>query len=385
MQMSEPKPQRLSIVFGLITLILLGPVHATSPQERAPKSSQIDVVIALDVSNSMDGLIGSAKQRLWDIVNELSRAQPQPDLRMAIISYGNPDYGTESGFVRVDLPFTNNLDAVNNTLFELTTNGGDEYVARALNTAFNALEWSSEPGALRVIFVAGNESANQDPQLPVLLATEAAAGRGIAVNTIYCGSESDDDASMWRQVAASSNGLFASINQDAAAVAAISTPMDKDLAALNVQLNETYVPYGLNGASSRENQIEQDNVVANLSAPAIASRAATKAGSLYRNESWDLVDAVKSGQSLEEVADEDLPHEMRDMEAGERAAYVVQKTKKREEIKGRIQELADQRRDYIRKERTKITEGEEKGLDLVIQEGLQALAEEKGFTFEKTE
>ena len=68
-------------------------------------SIQIDVVIALDVSGSMDGLIDSAKQRLWDIVSELGRAQPQPELRMAILSYGNPEYGSASGFVRVDLPF----------------------------------------------------------------------------------------------------------------------------------------------------------------------------------------------------------------------------------------------------------------------------------------
>jgi predicted Zn-dependent protease len=329
----------------------------------------------------MDGLIESAKQRLWDIVNELGRAQPQPELRLAILSYGNPEYGIQSGFVRVDLPFTSDLDAVSKTLFEFTTNGGDEYVARVVQTAVNDLSWSSEPDALRVIFVAGNEGAHQDPQLPVLLATEAAIRNGITVNTIYCGNESDGDATGWRQVATSTNGIFASINQDAAAVANIATPMDQELADLNKELNDTYVAFGQEGVAARENQIEQDNLVANMSAPAMASRAASKASPFYRSESWDLVDAVESGKALEEVAVKDLPAVMQEMEAEQRAAYVEEKADQRAVVQGRIQALAGERQDYIKKERAKLADTDEKGLDEVIQEGLRTLAEDKGFTF----
>ena len=125
----------------------------------------VDLVIALDVSSSMDGLIESAKQRLWDITNELAQARPVPALRVAILSYGRPSYGEQSGYVRVDLPFTADLDAVNATLFAFQTDGGDEYVARAIQTSLDKLQWSQHPDALQVVFVAGNESAEQDPQL----------------------------------------------------------------------------------------------------------------------------------------------------------------------------------------------------------------------------
>ncbi len=380
----EIKTQWRFAVAVLFALILSGSVNAEYLQRHEPEPRQIDVVIALDVSGSMDGLIESAKQRLWDIVNELGRAQPQPVLRLAILSYGNPAYGAQSGFVRVDLPFTSDLDAVSKTLFEFTTNGGDEYVARVVQTAVNDLSWSSEPGALRVIFVAGNEGALQDPLLPVLQATELAARNGIIVNTIYCGNESDGDAAGWRMVATSTNGIFASINQDVAAVANISTPMDQKLAELNKDLNDTYVAFGQEGVAARENQIEQDRVVANMSAPAMASRAASKASGLYRSESWDLVDAVQSGKSLEEVAVKDLPAEMQDMEAEQRAAYVGQKARQRAEVQGRIQALANEREDYIRKERAKLDDSHEKGLDEVIRQGLRTLAEEKGFTFSES-
>jgi hypothetical protein len=382
---SEIKFQWRRGVIGLLAVLFFGPVNAESLQVDSAKPRQIDVVIALDVSTSMDGLIESAKQRLWDIVNELGRAQPQPDLRLAILSYGNPAYGAQSGYVRVDLPFTRDLDAVSKTLFEFTTNGGDEYVARVIQTAVTDLSWSKDPGALRVLFVAGNEGAQQDPQIAILQATTAAARNGITVNTIYCGDESDGDAPGWRQVATSTNGIFASINQNAAAVANISTPMDQELAELNKELNDTYVAFGVNGSIARENQIEQDREVANMSAPAMASRAASKASPLYRSESWDLVDAVQSGKSLEDVAVKDLPDEMQEMETEQRAAYVEEKAKQRAEVQGRMQVLADDRQDYIKRERAKLDDSDEKGLDEVIQEGLRTLAEEKGFTFTETE
>ena len=76
---------------------------------------------------------------------------------------------------------------------------------------------------------------------------------------------------------------------------------------------------------------------------------------------------------------------MQDMEAEERAIFIEQKSKKRDEVQGRIQALAEQRRDYIQEERSRLADNDAKGLDEVIQEGLQALAEEKGFTFSESE
>lgn len=381
----EPTSRYQRVVCGLIALVLFGSANAKSLQPEVTQPRKIDVVIALDVSNSMDGLIDSAKQRLWDIVNELGRAQPQPELRMAILSYGNPEYGIESGFVHVNLPFTNDLDAVNRTLFELQTNGGDEYVARAVDTALEKLSWSRDPGALRVIFVAGNESAFQDPQISASAIATIAASRGIIINTIYCGNESDPEVLGWRQVAAATNGLFASIDQNAAAVANIATPMDEALAELNKELNETYIAFGRAGAESRKNQLEQDANAASMSAPAMASRTAAKATSLYTSDSWDLVAAVESGTVIEEVEAEDLPAEMKDMDASERVAFIEQKSKKREEIQGRIRALADERQNFIKIKRARIADDDVKGLDQVITSGLRSQAEEKGFTFDGTE
>ncbi len=178
------------------------------------------------------------------------------------------------------------------------------------------------------------------------------------------------------------NGLYASIDQNSAAVANIVTPQDEKLTELNQALNETYLAYGESGFRFRANQLEQDKNASAMSSTAIASRVATKAGFLYNSSAWDLVDAVKSGQPLEEIAVEDLPDSMQSMDDEEREEFVKKQAEKRDAIKAEIITLDKDRRDFIAKEREKMAQTAPKGLDEVIQEGLRSLAEEKGFTFE---
>ncbi len=127
----------------------------------------IELVICLDTSGSMDGLLNSARQKLWTIVNDLAKAEPTPRLRVALLSYGNDGHKSENGWVKVDTPFTEDLDTVSQKLFALTTGGGTELVGRVVQTSLQELDWHSSAGALRMIFVAGNESADQDEQVAV--------------------------------------------------------------------------------------------------------------------------------------------------------------------------------------------------------------------------
>jgi hypothetical protein len=356
------------------------PCLGAAADRLAPNDTRrdVDLVIALDVSGSMEGLIQSAKQRLWDITNELARARPMPVLRVAIMSYGNPAYGEQSGYVRLDLPFTSDLDAVNATLFAYQTNGGDEYVARAIQTSLDTLQWSAKQDALRIVFVAGNESAEQDPRLTLEQATAAAARRGVVVNAIYCGGAGDDDARGWQRVATSTNGVYASIDQQAAAVANVATPFDEKIAALNVELNSTYVAFGAGGERGRTNQVEQDGNAAAMSPAAAASRTVAKAGALYRAD-WDLVGAVESGKPLADVPAVELPAEMQALSTAEREAYVREKAERRQDLQQQIGELAASRDEFIKEQSN--SDAAATGLDAAILDGLREVAATKGFAF----
>jgi hypothetical protein len=372
------RPLRLAVLAALGALATNA--AADTVVANAPRRD-VDLVIALDISGSMEGLIESAKQRLWDITNELAQARPTPELRVAVLSYGRPSYGEQSGFVRVDLPFTSDLDTVNATLFAFQTDGGDEYVSRAIQTALDKLQWSQDADALKIVFVAGNESAEQDPRLTIAGATADAARRGIVVNALYCGNDGDADARGWQKVAANTNGLYASIDQNAAAVANVATPFDAPLAALNEELNRTYIAFGSSGERGRENLVAQDRNAAAMSPAASASRTVAKAGALYRSE-WDLVDALESGKTLAEIPVDELPAELQALAPAEREAHVREQAERRDELHRRIADIAAERSRYMA-EQSREAPGATQGLDAAILEGIRQVAATKGFSFER--
>src|SRR5262245_65855224 len=158
------------------------PADACGKKTAAPRD--IDVVLCLDVSGSMGGLIDSAKNKLWDIVNELAKAKPAPNLRVALYSYGHTTYDPKKGWVRKELDLTNDLDLLYKKLFDLTINGGTEYVTRVCRDAVVEQKWSTKKDALKLIFVAGNEPASQDPVVKLTEAADLAKKHDIIINTI---------------------------------------------------------------------------------------------------------------------------------------------------------------------------------------------------------
>jgi hypothetical protein len=321
------------------------------PQQQSSGTRHVDLVIALDTSSSMDGLIDSARQKLWDVVNLLGKAKPAPILRVGLISYGNTGYDAKAGWVRKDSDLTTDLDGLYAKLFALRTGGGDEYVARAVSDATRTMQWDQNSDTLKIIFVAGNEPANQDPKIAVESAVQAAREKGIFVNAIYCGSQSAGEAVGWANVAKLGAGKFAAIDQNR--IVRVSTPMDEELAKLSVELNQTYVAYGRAGDEKKANQAQQDANASSLGREAAASRAAAKSkSSVYRNDDWDLLDARAHGKKdLANMKTEELPAAMQSMAPAAREAYLDGKAKERAALQKRISEVSVRREQFLAEKR----------------------------------
>lgn len=382
---------RKTIALAIVTLFSSVALAAGNGQEQHRRDPQppfqqsthgakkVDLVIALDTSSSMDGLIDSARQKLWDVVNLLAHARPQPILRVGLISYGNDGYDRRVGWVRKDAELTTNLDDVYEKLFALRTNGGSEYVARAVHDATTQMGWDQDQGTLKIIFVAGNEPANQDPQIPVARALGEARAHGIYVNAIYCGSNGSYEAGGWQQVAALGAGKYAAIDQNRVVV--VKTPMDAELARLSGELNKTYVGYGRVAREKEARQAAMDKAAGAAGAPVAASRAAAKASTLYRNDEWDLVDAQAHGtKDVKKMKAEELPEPMRGMNEQQRAAYLQGKAQERAQLQRRIAELAKQRDAYVAAERKKHAAGP-KTFDDAVTSSVRTEAESAGFAF----
>jgi hypothetical protein len=358
---------------------LAGQTVETVPVQVVAEARAVDLAICLDTSGSMNGLINAARQKLWAIVNELALAEPTPKLRVALLTFGNDGHDPEAGWVRIDSGLTDDLDLISQKLFALATNGGTEYVGRVLHST-EQLDWHPSDDALKLIVVAGNESADQDQEVPFRGVCKALITQGIMINAIYCGPAGDGIAPGWREVARLADGQFASIDQDHGTVV-VESPFDEQLAGLSTAINRTYIPFGAGGRAGEANQAEQDANARNLNSAAAAARAQTKGQALYRC-TWDLVDACAAGRvTLAEVRDADLPENMQTMTAAERAAHVEQMRQKRDAIKQQIESLSQQRQAYVAAEMQRRALDDSKGLDDAIRRAVREQARQKGLSF----
>ena len=339
----------------------------------------VQLAICLDTSGSMDGLIESAKQKLWAVVNDLALAEPNPRLEVALLTFGNDGHSVESGWVAVQVPFTDDLDEISAKLFALRTNGGTEYVGRVLQSA-SGLEWATADAKLKMIVVAGNESADQDPEVRFQEICADLKQHDVIVNSVYCGRPEEVIAAGWRDVAVSGLGEFASIDHDHGMVV-IATPFDDELGDLSESLNTTYIPIGAKGAAGVANQTAQDSNAATLNSAAKAARAKTKASGLY-SCSWDLIDACKSGQvKVAELDKKELPKELQAMPEKELLGYIETKAAERAAIQEQIAELAAKRDQFVQEEMKRQSLDDSASFDHAIRQAVRRQAQARGFVY----
>lgn len=369
----------LSLGVGFTGLWATGEVYDPPPCPSPPTRS-VDLVICLDTSGSMTALIDSARAKLWDIVNEIARSEPTPRLRVGLLTYGSPNLSTPAaGWVVRHTDLTTDLDSVYARMMAMSTNGGDEYVGWVLNDAVKTMSWSRDPNAVRMIFVAGNESADQAAErFNFRHIAELARAKDIVINAIYAGDRNQGVNEHWDQVALHGGGCFSAIDMKRGTVQ-IAAPQDKILIKLNAELNATYLPYGERGRVGAANQLEQDKNAVNMGRQSGASRAVAKATRVYRNESWDLVDAAaEPGFELEEVKKEALPPAMQPLAPKERKVYVEQMRTRRAEIQKRIQKVSVERERFLEEARRQ-QGGDQVGLDDAVRRAVRKQLDAKGF------
>jgi hypothetical protein len=347
------------------------------------KKPLVQMAILLDTSGSMSGLIDQARAELWAIVNEFifaRRGGAAPEVQVALYEYGKSALSATDGYIRQIVPFTTDLDKVSEELFALQTNGGDEYCGWVIKDAAARLKWSDSPDDLKVIFIAGNEPFTQGP-VDYKESCKAAIAKNIVVNTIHCGSEGDGLNGKWKDGAVLADGKYLNIDQNRQIVH-VAAPQDKDITELSVKLNDTYIAYGSYGGVASQRQEAQDSSAAGLSKEAAVQRSVAKASMNYRNDHWDLVDAVQNQKvELAEVKAEELPENMRKMSVEEKKAYVQSKQKERADIQARIQRLNEQRKTYVDAEMKKQQKGGQTLGSAVIQ-AVREQAQKRNFKFE---
>ena len=356
--------------------------YTTNPVAVTTSKKKIKIALLLDTSNSMDGLIDQAKAQLWKLVNQLAAAkcgEEKPGLEIALYEYGNSGLPMTEGYIRQVSLFTNDLDLISGKLFALTTNGGDEFCGQVIQSATTQLEWNGDDDDLRLIFIAGNEPFTQG-SVSYAGSCKTAKQKDIVVNTIYCGSFDEGLESGWKNGAQLTGGNYMSIDQDKK-TEYIESPYDKEIAALNDKLNDTYVSYGSEGYSKKQNQEAQDANASSYGVSNSTIRVVSKATSLYVNTSWDLVDASRGKNfDVTKIKEAELPKELQGKTKVEKEAYIAQKSQEREQIKAQIQSLNQKRILFISEKQKE--SGNTNSLDAAMLKAIKEQATRKHFTFE---
>jgi hypothetical protein len=372
----------ITITLLALFLSLPGLAKGTNNPDTAEKSQNILLALLLDTSNSMDGLIDQAKSQLWKIVNELSKAKcydgKAPNIRIALYEYGNDGLPSHEGYIRQVSAFTEDLDVISEKLFALTTNGGNEFCGQVIKTSLKQLDWSASKDDLKMVFIAGNEAFTQG-EIPYTLACALAKEKDVVVNTIFCGGFNEGINTQWKNGADLTGGSYMSIEQDRKTVY-IQTPYDTKIDALNDQLNTTYIYYGTQGESKKEKQHEQDRNAESYGQANKVERAISKSSHVYKNSTWDLVDAAKENEKVvTEAKDSDLPKEMKGMTIDQRKAYIKTKSDERKRIQSEIQSLSVKRQQYIQSNTPKASEASM--LDAAMTKAVKSQAKAKNLAW----
>ncbi len=371
---AEPEPRPLPIVQDPIAL------------PSAGQHPVIEAVFVLDTTGSMGGLIQAAKDKIWSIASTMAAGQPAPEIRMGLVAYRDrgDDYVTQV----VDL--SKDLDAIQGQLMQLQAQGGGdgpESVNQALGDALHRIAWSQDPSVYRVIFLVGDAPAHMDypNDVPYTQTMAEAKRRGIRVNAIQCGAQTDTTQE-WQRIAQLGDGGYFQVEQGGSAVA-IATPFDDSLARLSTELDETRIYYGKADERARkEEKLATEKAAKAAAAPAVLARRAgfvtSESGGASLLGDKELVDEVSKGRvDLAKLPATELPAPLVGLNQEAQRNLIAEKSAKREELRGKIKDLSSQRADYL-KAQVEAKGGAEGSLDHKIYSAVREQAAEKGLRYD---
>ena len=347
------------------------------------KKPRIEVCFVLDTTGSMSGLIEGAKQKIWSIANEVISAKPAPEVRMALVGYR--DRG--DAYVTKHTALTDDIDRIYNELMGYKADGGGdtpESVSEALQIAVKESKWSDDKSVLKIIYLVGDAPPHTDykdgPHYRNIC--KDAAAKGILINTIQCGNIQETVA-IWQEIARSADGQYVALGQTGN-MRVVETPYDKELFELNRKIGTTLIGCG---SATLRREVTTKQSVSEAAAPAVASSRLAynwKSAKAVQGEG-DLIDAIaQNRRKLDDVKKEELPEELRSLDAAGLKKHVEAKTAERKALNEKLSGLVKQRDAWLMDE-TKKNAGKPESFDVKVATILREQAKAKGIRYDEPE
>jgi Mg-chelatase subunit ChlD len=381
------KPVLLAAIFGACSLFMFPDTARAQPGRSSqsikplPHRAQVEIAFVVDTTGSMGGLIAGAKQKIWSIVNEIASAKPTPLVKIGFVAYR--DIGDV--YVTQVHPLNDDLDAAFATLQTFEAGGGGdspEHVSKGLHEGVNSLQWS-RPGSgastYQVLFLVGDcpPHADYDDGFNYRNTARQASNKGLVVNTIRCGSDTETQK-VWQEIARIGGGEYFSIAQNGG-VTTISTPYDAELSRVADAIEGTTVARN----SSRIRALESRTANAALPAASKADRASFNSKSAQVYGSWDLSTQYAANElDVKTLKTEDLPPEMQKLTPSQRAKYLQGKVEERKKAQSRLDVLQKQRNAYIQQQMASTRTNDKDAFDVLVKKTVKSQAARRGLKFD---
>lgn len=301
-------------------------------------NDDVQVVLALDASGSMDRLFQAVANSLEELLRTLGecRVNGKPaSVNVGIVVYGQ---AMDSGAPFVLTPFSLDLEQMRDKVSSVNCDGGHENCGEAIEFAVNNYPWNkrSRRQLLKVLFIAGNESFDQGP-VNYREALAVAQEMGIIVNTIHCGNPDPE----WRAAARLGGGEGLTFAMDAAARNAESRATRGELIAELHRLPILPIGSSAEQAALREEYANRPPLPDTSDEKAVRVWAKQHLAELMRGSRGDAVELCRQQGLRISVADlggrGNLPPELRGIaDENQLVATVKDLAQKRQEIIGKL-------------------------------------------------
>lgn len=221
----------------------------------------VDLVFCLDLSASTNGILNDVRNRIWNITNGILQKAELTNLRIGIVGYGRPSFGSSDGYVRIISDLTTDLDFLHYQIHQLKAviEKGDQFVPNALFETRKHLRWSNDPTAEKIVFLIGNGSAYTGP-LNLNDICEEYTKSNIRINTVYVEQEKENlrHKTGYMNIAALTRGKFYTMR--ATPKVEINKNISDAQMAINMSnsLNSTFMFYSKNATERKKILLETD-------------------------------------------------------------------------------------------------------------------------------
>jgi hypothetical protein len=329
------------LILPALLLLFLFPVGLKAQKKTG---LPVDIVICVDLSSSSNGLIDQLRNHIWDYWYFFSRCTPQPDYRIAVVTYARFSYGKQNGYTRVLQDLGTDFEKLSSILSKIPSKieRGDQYVGSALNTCLKKISWSKDPQAVKMVFLVGNGDVTTGPD-DIDLVLNKLIAQNIIVNTVYCTVPGEKKAiSGWQKIAQKAGGKIATISIRNLYFDRLNGFDLKKFRALNRRFNNTYLYFGADGRKRRRRMEDVDNFVYIRNTEGYRFRSLYKMSDDYQksNASWDLVDLYsKNPIGFMNVDRATMIDTCRKMNDDKLKAYIIYKKYERRKLSGLMADM----------------------------------------------